>query len=192
MAGKAFPPKAVLAFIFLTMSWIVPSSHGADPPWKSGSTMPPGAASPPAPQMPESRPNQMYKGSPTDITGLRLEDVAGSLRNVLDETARSLRLSNLPLQEVQRLQFCGSSADRHLAQQKEIHKAAGHDTSSSRRWLEAGNLAKFNGLRTEPYITIPVDVNLVLFSPPFKADAVRRRLPLSLLFSPCFVHPILR
>jgi len=148
MAGKAFPPKAVLAFIFLTMSWIVPSSHGADPPWKSGSTMPPGAASPPAPQMPESRPNQMYKGSPTDITGLRLEDVAGSLRNVLDETARSLRLSNLPLQEVQRLQ-------------KEIHKAAGHDTSSSRRWLEAGNLAKFNGLRTEPYITIPVDVNLI-------------------------------
>lgn len=69
------------SFILLAICWNVHFSHGADQA-SHGSAMPPGAASPSAPEMPEGNAYQMYKGSPTDITGLRLEDVAGSLRNV--------------------------------------------------------------------------------------------------------------
>jgi len=110
--------------------------------------MPPGQDAPKPEPIAEVHTNVMYKGSPTDITGLRLEDVAGNLRGVLEDTARSLRISGLPLAEVQRLQ-------------KEIHTAVNHEPTSKARWVEAGNLARFNGLKPEPYITIPIDVNLV-------------------------------
>lgn len=81
------------------------------------------------------------RGSKTDITGLRLEDVVGDLRSELDRSAHSLRISNVPLHEVVKLQA-------------ELSKGMNQATPTSRRWVEAGNLADYNGLKKEPYLTV--------------------------------------
>lgn len=94
-----------------------------------------------------------FKSADTDITGLRLEDVVGNLRNVLETASGSLRTSNIPLDQVRKLteELRGVNSDGS-------HKGP---KPSNQRWLEAGNLARYNGLYPEPYITIPVDINLV-------------------------------
>ncbi|EKX49685.1 hypothetical protein GUITHDRAFT_162074 [Guillardia theta CCMP2712] len=87
-------------------------------------------------------------GANTEITGLRLEDVVGGMRRVMEKAAHSLRLSELPLQEVARLQ-------------EELHASLSRAAASKQRWLEANDLAKYNGLKKEPYLTVPVDLNVV-------------------------------
>ena len=89
-----------------------------------------------------------FKGADTDITGLRMEDVVGNMRSALDRSSDSLRMSNIPLSEVAKIT-------------KELQDMANKKGPMSRRWLDSGNLAKYNGLFPEPYITIRVDINLV-------------------------------
>jgi hypothetical protein len=81
-------------------------------------------------------------GSKTDITGLRLEDVVGDLRGALDKSAHSLRVSSVPLHEVVKIQT-------------ELQQGMNKKVPEARRWVEAGNLASFNGMKPEPYLTVP-------------------------------------
>ena len=90
------------------------------------------------------------KGANTDITGLEMEDVVGNLRSVLQQSSDSLRMSSLNLGEVSK-----------MTQELQDAVAKKFTGSAQKRWLEAGNVARFNGLHPDPYITIPVDINLV-------------------------------
>jgi len=81
-------------------------------------------------------------GSKTDITGLRLEDVVEDMRGALGKSAHSLRVSNVPLQEVVKIQT-------------ELHQNMNKKVPEDRRWVESGNLASFNGMSPEPYLTVP-------------------------------------
>ena len=80
-------------------------------------------------------------GSKTDITGLRLEDVVEDMRGALGKSAHSLRVSNVPLQEVVKIQT-------------ELHQNMNKKVPEDRRWVESGNLASFNGMSPEPYLTV--------------------------------------
>lgn len=89
-----------------------------------------------------------FKSADTDITGLRMEDVVGNMRSALDRSGDSLRMSNIPLNEVAKIT-------------RELQEMANKKGPPQQRWIEAGNLAKYNGMFPEPYITIRVDINLV-------------------------------
>ena len=89
-----------------------------------------------------------FKSADTDITGLRMEDVVENVRGVLDRSGDSLRMSNLPLREVAKMT-------------QELQDAVAKKGPPEKRWLEAGNVAKYNGLYPEPYITVPVTMNLI-------------------------------
>ena len=91
---------------------------------------------------------QGYKSADTDITGLRMEDVVGNMRDTLDRSSGSLRTSNLPLSEISKIT-------------KELQDMAAKKGPPQERWIKGGNVARYNGLFPEPYITIPVDINLI-------------------------------
>jgi len=57
--------------------------------------------------------------------------------------------------------------------QRELQDSAkGKQKSIPQHWAESGNLAAFNGLKTEPYITVPVDLNLIFIG--FSGDGHHR------------------
>ena len=89
-----------------------------------------------------------FRSANTDITGLRMEDVVENMRGALDRSSNSLRMSTLPLAEISKITH-------------ELQNAVAKKGPPEKRWLEAGNVARYNGLSAEPYITVPVTMNLI-------------------------------
>ena len=61
--------------------------------------------------------------------------------------------------------------------QDEIQKSVEGGGAPAKRWAESGDLARLSGLRLEPYITVPIDLNLVFIG--FSGDGHYRSAHLS-------------